>query len=85
MGSLWWWVFRTCVLPGWVAGLILWRTSSLASRRLDSRNGAKVVTEVTLSKVVTIISFVNVIRRSAALLNTRPVAILPLSSYCRTV
>ena len=52
MGSLWWWVFRTCVLPGWVAGLILWRTSSLASRRLDSRNGAKVVKEVTLSKVV---------------------------------
>ena len=52
MGSLWWWVFRTCVLPGWVAGLILWRTSSLASRRLDSGNGAKVVKEVTLSKVV---------------------------------
>ena len=52
MGSLWWWVFRTCVLPGWVASLILWRTSSLASRRLDSRNGAKVVKEVTLSKVV---------------------------------
>ena len=43
MGSLWWWVFRTCVLPGWVASLILWRTSSLASRRLDSGHGAKVV------------------------------------------
>ena len=40
MGSLWWWVFRTCVLPGWVAGLILWRASSLASRWLDSGNGA---------------------------------------------
>ena len=33
--------FRTCVLPGWVAGLILWGTSSLASGRLDSGTGPR--------------------------------------------